>query len=99
MSTSKQEDVAPTDGTGADFTKEPSSGLSRRRLLLGGVPAAAGAVAVVGADGFVTGREAAARAEALEDAEQLRGGETIPFYGVHQAGSRWCHRLTSPWWP
>lgn len=86
MSTSKQNDAAPLDEAGADPVKEPASGFSRRRLLFGGVAAAAGAVAVVGADGFVAGREATARAEALEDAEQLRGGETIPFYGVHQAG-------------
>ncbi|RZU66607.1 dye decolorizing peroxidase [Microterricola gilva] len=57
------------------------SGLSRRRLLLGGVVAGLGAATAIGADLALN-----PRADAPEPAAPLNGQETVPFFGVHQAG-------------
>lgn len=67
------------------------SGWSRRQLLFGGgTTAIVGAAAFAGGSALASSREESAREqareEALGDAEYLRGEETIPFYGEHQAG-------------
>lgn len=59
------------------------SGLSRRRLLLGGVVAGLGAATAIGAD---LALNPGADAQAPETAAPLNGAETVPFYGAHQAG-------------
>jgi len=61
--------------------QQPSAGrrLSRRHLLLGGAAAGIGAVGAVGID-------VATRPDAPALAESLNGTQTVPFYGVHQAG-------------
>ncbi|GAB3120270.1 Dyp-type peroxidase [Glaciibacter psychrotolerans] len=77
-------------------------GLSRRRLLLGGAVAGVGAVTAIAADlalrppapsasGGVATEPAAESAAATSDSgsaasESLHGGNTVPFYGRHQAG-------------
>ncbi|SEM86070.1 Dyp-type peroxidase [Cryobacterium sp. TMT1-3] len=53
--------------------------LSRRHLLLGGAAAGIGAVGAVGID-------LATREAPQAVAEPLNGSQTVPFYGVHQAG-------------
>lgn len=53
--------------------------LSRRHLLLGGAAAGIGAVGAVGID-------LATKAGTTAVAEPLNGTQTVPFYGVHQAG-------------
>ncbi|PFG36720.1 dye decolorizing peroxidase [Flavimobilis soli] len=62
-------------------------GLSRRQVLLGGAVAGAGAVVAVGADALTrratTSGPTATRAEPHE---VLHGGDTVAFYGEHQAG-------------
>jgi len=55
---------------------EPSAGISRRRLLAGGLAAGAGLV-VSGVGGFALGRAS----DALDPQTQL-----VPYYGPHQAG-------------
>jgi deferrochelatase/peroxidase EfeB len=57
-------------------TSEPSAGISRRRLLAGGLAAGAG-LAVSGVGGFALGRAS----DALDPQTQL-----VPYYGPHQAG-------------
>lgn len=57
-------------------------GLTRRQLLLGGAVAGAGAVAAVGID-FALNNQTQVGAS---PPPQLNGDETIPFYGIHQAG-------------
>ena len=64
-----------------------SGGLSRRQVLLGGAVAGAGAVAAVGADALTRrGTTSAPAALPAEPREVLHGGDTVPFYGEHQAG-------------
>ena len=55
---------------------EPSAGISRRRLLAGGLAAGAG-LAVSGVGGFALGRAS----DALDPQTQL-----VPYYGPHQGG-------------
>ncbi|WP_062465339.1 Dyp-type peroxidase [Demequina soli] len=61
-----------------------TSGLSRRRLLLGGAAAGAGAAVALGAEraGLVPG----AAPEPAIDAAGLNGERVVPFHGAHQAG-------------
>lgn len=61
----------------AEPTAAPGPRPSRRALLVGGAVAGAGAAAALG------GALGTARANVAED---LHGGETVPFYGTHQAG-------------
>lgn len=70
-------------------TDTPSgAGVSRRSLLLrtAAVATATGAAVAVGGVAVGAGRERRARAEALDQAEWLRGQETMPFHGFRQAG-------------
>lgn len=53
---------------------------TRRQFLLGGAAAGVGAAAALGIDYALTTRGAAPASV------PLNGGETVPFYGVHQAG-------------
>ncbi|WP_067968008.1 Dyp-type peroxidase [Nocardiopsis trehalosi] len=63
---------------------EPERALTRRRLLLGGAAAGAGAAVLVGADALLNGRPTGS-ADPGGDA-RLNGAETVPFHGVRQAG-------------
>ncbi|WP_104129520.1 Dyp-type peroxidase [Cryobacterium sp. N21] len=58
---------------------QPGRRLSRRHLLLGGAAAGIGAVGAVGI-------ELATNARPQVVAQPLNGTQTVPFYGVHQAG-------------
>ncbi|WP_062519391.1 Dyp-type peroxidase [Demequina silvatica] len=60
------------------------TGLSRRRLLLGGAAAGAGAAATLGA--ARAGILPVASAEPSADAAGVNGERTVPFHGPHQAG-------------
>lgn len=62
---------------------EPSgkAASSRRQFLLGGAAAGVGAAAALGIDYALTSRGGDAPASV-----PLNGGETVPFYGTHQAG-------------
>ncbi|WP_062389127.1 Dyp-type peroxidase [Demequina iriomotensis] len=61
-----------------------TSGLSRRRLLLGGAAAGAGAAITLGAErtGLLPGSMAAASV----DTAGVNGARIVPFHGAHQAG-------------
>ncbi|MEJ6490388.1 Dyp-type peroxidase [Leucobacter sp. USCH14] len=63
------------------------SGVSRRGLLFGGAVAGLGAAAAVGAD-VLLNRSAGASANGAgsEAAAALHGGDTVEFFGAHQAG-------------
>ncbi|MGB3167924.1 MAG: Dyp-type peroxidase [Rhodococcus sp. (in: high G+C Gram-positive bacteria)] len=63
----------------ADKPHQGRSGISRRRLLKGGVAALGAGGAVIGAGGLAYGL-------AAEPGEAVFGSETIPFHGDHQAG-------------
>jgi len=65
-----------------DQSATSGRGLSRRRLLLGGAAAGVGAVAAIGAD--YASRQSPA--PVVASADVLTGADTLPFYGVHQAG-------------
>ena len=60
------------------------SGLSRRRLLLGGVVAGLGAATAIGADLALNRGDEAEPGQATPEA--LNGAATVPFHGAHQAG-------------
>jgi dye decolorizing peroxidase len=63
----------------ADKPHQGRTGISRRRLLKGGVAALGAGGAVIGAGGLAYGL-------AAEPGEAVFGSETIPFHGDHQAG-------------
>ncbi|MGO1831870.1 MAG: Dyp-type peroxidase [Brevibacterium yomogidense] len=69
--------------TAEEPTVSPSTGWSRRRLLLGSAVAGAGGLAALGAD--FAGRRLDARS-AGEAAGPLNGELRVPFFGPHQAG-------------
>lgn len=59
--------------------------LSRRHLLLGGAAAGIGAAGAIGID--LAGRAGQASGQATGSAAPAAaGGDTVPFYGAHQAG-------------
>jgi dye decolorizing peroxidase len=60
------------------------SGLSRRRLLLGGAVAGLGAAAAIGADYAL--KQNAGDGVAQPQDVALSGSLDVPFYGIHQAG-------------
>lgn len=60
-------------------------GVSRRQLLIGGAVAGLGATAAIGADLALTAQDRASLTP-TGGAEAVTGGETIAFYGPHQAG-------------
>ncbi|MGO3886442.1 MAG: Dyp-type peroxidase, partial [Mycetocola sp.] len=64
--------------------------LSRRRLLFGGAAAGLGAAVALGTEQAVRAVTQSASDDGSEKdsepAEALHGGDTIPFYGAHQAG-------------
>ncbi len=64
--------------------QQPSTarGLSRRHLLLGGAAAGIGAAGAIGID--LAGKAGAASPTSV--AAPLNGTETVPFFGLHQAG-------------
>ena len=67
-------DQAPEPGRG---------GPTRRQLLLGGAVAGLGAVAAIGSDHLVRGRQ---DSPTPQTPQVLNGSLRIPFYGTHQAG-------------
>ena len=71
-----------------DQTSESArSGVSRRGLLFGGAVAGLGAAAAVGADVLLNrSTGASASGTGSETAAALHGGDTVEFFGAHQAG-------------
>lgn len=67
---------APAEGARSDRT-----GSTRRQFLLGGAVAGVGAAAAIGVD-YALNRSDQAPAPAAP----MNGEETVPFFGVHQAG-------------
>lgn len=65
----------------AEGARSRRTGSTRRQFLLGGAVAGVGAVAAVGADIALNTRR-----PAPEPATPMNGEETVPFFGVHQAG-------------
>lgn len=66
----------------AEGARSSRSGSTRRQFLLGGAVAGVGAVAAVGVD-FALNRPTP---EPQAPAAPMNGGQTVPFFGVHQAG-------------
>ncbi|CAH0188029.1 putative deferrochelatase/peroxidase EfeN [Microbacterium oxydans] len=66
---------APAEGARTDRT-----GSTRRQFLLGGAVAGVGAAAAIGVDYALN------RQPAPAPAPPMNGEETVPFFGVHQAG-------------
>lgn len=66
--------------------QDDSRMFSRRNFLIGGAATVAGAAAMLGVDAYAQHRESMERTVAFEEAGYLRGRQTIPFYGYHQAG-------------
>ena len=58
--------------------------LSRRHLLLGGAAAGIGAAGAIGID--LAGRAGQTSGQATGTAAPVAGGDTVAFYGTHQAG-------------
>ncbi|MEV8251348.1 Dyp-type peroxidase [Microbacterium sp. NPDC076768] len=69
--------AAPTEGA-----RSRRSGSTRRQFLWGGAVAGVGAVAAVGVDLALNRSDT----EATQASAPMNGDETVPFYGVHQAG-------------
>lgn len=67
---------APAEGARSDRT-----GSTRRQFLLGGAVAGVGAAAAIGVDYALTRQQPAAA-----PTPPMNGEETVPFFGVHQAG-------------
>ncbi|MFJ2551073.1 Dyp-type peroxidase [Microbacterium sp. NPDC087591] len=68
---------APAEGARSDRT-----GSTRRQFLLGGAVAGVGAATAIGVDYALTRQDAPATAPSTP----LNGDETVPFFGIHQAG-------------
>lgn len=68
---------APAEGARSDRT-----GSTRRQFLLGGAVAGVGAAAAIGVDYALNRQDTPAAAPATP----MNGEETVPFFGVHQAG-------------
>ena len=74
----------PTSGT---HDKAARAKATRRQFLLGGAVAGVGAAAVIGLDSILNRPDTPATATpAAPEIATIHGGETVPFYGRHQAG-------------